>query len=567
MRVYGTCRLKDGVWEIDAEPHVLLRLKRMFKRARAERGTVQLQDTKEICRDLEWFITRFPLEVNRKQYLHRRAAAFEETIQTAQDLLAGREKPRAFEMALPAREYQRVAADLALRMGGLLVADDVGLGKTATAICALTDPSTRPALVVTLTHLPKQWEAELRKFAPELTTHILQKGTPYPIVETGPQRELVKQGFPDVIITNYHKLSGWQFDLAPVIKGIVFDEIQELRRDDSQKHRAATFLAEKCRLRLGLSATPIYNYGQEFWNITEAVRPGALGTRAEFLTEWCGGRDDRGKARIMEPRAFGTYVRESALMVRRTRSDVGRELPPLSKAVHHVDADEKELDKVRDSATELAKIILAQGGKGFDKLKASEELAWKLRQATGIAKAPYVAEFVKLLVEAGEQVVLYGWHRAVYDLWESRLRGCSPVFYTGAETPKKKGASRDAFLRGDARVLVMSLRAGAGLDGLQGASNVVVFGELDWSPGVHEQAVGRVYRDGQGRPVTAYFLVADAGSDPVVSDALGLKKSQIEGIRDPDAELIETLDGGANVRALAEAHLRAMGLDPTAHAA
>jgi hypothetical protein len=40
---------------------------------------------------------------------------------------------------------------------------------------------------------------------------------------------------------------------------------------------------------------------------------------------------------------------------------------------------------------------------------------WKMRQATGIAKAPYVAEFVKLLLESEQKVVLFGWHRDVYD--------------------------------------------------------------------------------------------------------------------------------------------------------
>ena len=45
----------------------------------------------------------------------------------------------------------------------------------------------------------------------------------------------------------------------------------------------------------------------------------------------------------------------------------------------------------------------------------------------------------------------------------------------------------DDFIDGDARVLMMSLRSGAGLDGLQEVSHTAVFGELDWSPGVHRQ--------------------------------------------------------------------------------
>ena len=45
----------------------------------------------------------------------------------------------------------------------------------------------------------------------------------------------------------------------------------------------------------------------------------------------------------------------------------------------------------------LAKIILDSSGRGFDKMRAAEELDWRLRQATGIAKSAYIAEFVGCL--------------------------------------------------------------------------------------------------------------------------------------------------------------------------
>ena len=111
---------------------------------------------------------------------------------------------------------------------------------------------------------------------------------------------------------------------------------------------------------------------------------------------------------------------------------------------------------------------------------------------------------------------------------------------------------------------MMSLRAGAGIDGLQGVCRTVVFGELDWSPAVHEQGIGRIYRDGQTDPVMAYFLLSDYGSDPVMLDVLGVKKSQSQGIRDPNADLIETAQASApDVKRLAESFLRQRGLEIT----
>jgi SNF2 family DNA or RNA helicase len=43
-----------------------------------------------------------------------------------------------------------------------LLADEVGLGKTCSAITAMSQPGTLPALVVTLTHLPQQWKRTMQ---------------------------------------------------------------------------------------------------------------------------------------------------------------------------------------------------------------------------------------------------------------------------------------------------------------------------------------------------------------------------------------------------------------------
>lgn len=138
-----------------------------------------------------------------------------------------------------------------------------------------------------------------------------------------------------------------------------------------------------------------------------------------------------------------------------------------------------------------------------------------------------------------------------------RLSDLKPVMYTGTESPAQKEASKNAFMNGESKVLLISLRAGAGLDGLQEVGSSVVFGELDWSPGVHEQCIGRVNRDGQTNPVFAYYPLADCGSDPIIADVLGLKQTQIEGVRNPQMELVEKLAVDPDhIKKLAAAYLK-----------
>ena len=187
--------------------------------------------------------------------------------------------------------------------------------------------------------------------------------------------------------------------------------------------------------------------------------------------------------------------------------------------------------------------------------QAAREFDLRLRQATGIAKARHVAAFVKILLEAGQPVLLCGWHRGVYEIWQQELAAYQPALYTGSETPSQKRATIAAFTSGATNLMIMSLRSGAGLDGLQQHCHTIVFGELDWSPKVHEQCTARLDRPGQTHQVDAIYLQADGGSDPAIVGVLGVKASQSHGIVDPTTAPLAQQSDGHRIRQLAELYL------------
>ncbi|MGH2878928.1 MAG: SNF2-related protein [Solirubrobacteraceae bacterium] len=538
-------------WRLAASADVMIRLKRIFPRAKKHRqGWITLDHTVEVARDLEWVLGRWAMEVSAADLDRLRGAADEhrQREEAVLSILSGdRPHLQFMDPARPAREYQLVAADLALTTRSLLLADDLGLGKSMSGLLVLRDPECLPALIVCPTHLPRQWQDELGKTLPWLRAHIIRTGRPY---DPSKRREM-KGHDPDVLIVNYHKIRGWADHLAGRVRTVIFDEAQELRRAESEKYKAAAQIADAADVKVGLTATPVYNYAGEIHNVFSVLAPGVLGSREEFAREWGTGYW-HDKCRVKDPAALGTYLRDQGLMLRRTRADVGRELPEVVRVPHSVDADERVHEQLMEGTLDLAETILT--GSRKDAFTAAGDLDWQMRQATGIAKAPYVAEFVKLILESERKVVLFGWHRKVYDLWLEHLADFDPVLYTGSESPAQKDAARTRFLDDDeCRVFIMSLRSGAGLDGLQAASNVAVFGELDWSPGMHEQCIGRLHRDGQAQSVVAYFLVSDIGSDPVIADVLNVKRMQAEPLRDPDAKLFEAVeDTSGRVRKLAE---------------
>jgi hypothetical protein len=566
VRTYG--RLRYGVddhgrgwWAIGLEPHVMIKVKRLFPRANPHRtGALIVADTPEVARDIEWMTERWPLDCDDRA-LHRlklRADEHRSIEEQIDAILAGHLPPDEWrEPARPPRDYQLAADAIAARTGRLLCLDEVGLGKTFTSLLRLRDPHALPALVVTLTHLPRQWQGELQRSLPWLTSHILRRTTPYDPTKL---RGIDKQ--PDVLITSYSKLPGWAAHLAGQVKTVIYDEVQELRHEGTNRYAAAGQVADHATFRIGLSATPIHNYGDEVYNVVSVLDADVLGTREEFLREWCHSSGN-GKHIVNEPKALGTYLRDSGVMIRRTRHDVGRELPDAINVPHVVDLDEGVLAdlEAQNEVAMFAERMMSRLATRTDRFRAAGELDWRLRHATGVAKAPYVAEFVKLLLESEERIVLWGWHRDVYDDWLERLKAYNPVLYTGSESAAGKDRSARAFMGGDARVLMMSLRSGAGLDGLQEWAKVGVFGELDWSPATHTQCVGRLRRDGMGDdPVVAYYLVAETGSDPVVMDVLGVKRRQSDPLLDPDAPLLTAAeDTSDRIRRLALDVLRRRG--------
>lgn len=525
----------------ELEPHVRIKLKALFPKIPTHQPPpYAFEDVPEQAIDLEWFVQRYPLEVSEKdyRYLLEQKERFLFKIADLERIMKPNYTPREVKFIRgEPRKYQSQASDLYISNGVLLLGDDVGLGKTVSAIASFTDPRTLPAVVVVQTHLPFQWKEQIEKFL-DVRIHVIQGRKPYTLPEA------------DIYIIKYSCLAAWSDTYGMgFYQSAVFDEIQELRHEGSQKYEAGKQLAQNAKYVLGLSATPVYNKGDEMWNIMNVMRPGCLGSWDDFRREWCGY-----DGVVKDPQALGTYLREHFLFLRRTREEVKRELPPINKIVHTVDHDGKKLEEIENLAYTLA--VKATSGSFMERGQAARELDIKVRQATGISKAKSVAQYVKILLENNEPVLLAGWHREVYNIWNEELKDFNPVMYTGSETGPQKEATKKKFIEGESNLMIISLRSGVGLDGLQyGRCKTVIIGELDWSPAVHEQIIGRILRDGQDDQVTVIYLVSNEGSDIPMVSLLGLKADQARGIIDPMRPLEQQHSDDSRLKMLAKMYL------------
>lgn len=545
---YGTLKRAPGKrWIMSGvPPHVAIRLKSTFEDIPKEAtGTFMFEDTDEVCTDLDWFLNRYPMQLSLEDRLHlsgQRKAFEVQRDEIERILMPDWMAPErsGFRPPYALRHRQAQAVEILLRKKRLLVMDDVGEGKTLVALGALAGSQYLPAAVVADAHMPSQWAEFIAKFT-YMTSHIIRGTKPYSLPPA------------NIYLFRYTNIGGW-VDVADTgfFKAVIFDEVQSLRRGDStSKGRAAKVFTSRAKLKAGLSATPVFNYGDEIFHIVEVLDPGALGGWFDFLREWC--KSDGNHWLVKDPDALGSYLRERQLVVRRLRD--GR---PINKHVVEVETDEEAVADQEALARKLAVKVVS--GSFTERGQAARELDALTRHMTGVAKARGVSGYVRMLLKAGTPVLLTGWHRDVYDTWLKDLADFNPVMFTGSESPKQKDHAKRAFIKGDTDLCIMSLRSGVGLDGLQARCRTVVFGELDWTPQIHEQIVGRLDREGQpADSIDAIYAWANFGSDPIVMSVHGVKGHQARGIVDPQREVEFVQADPTRLKRLAESFLERAG--------
>ena len=544
-RTYGTLSYnrRSRCWVVKGDPSVTEMCKRLFPgSAGSKRGEARFPAHRRTAGELCWLMMRFPLTVKMADLpLWDKAVADARAYAVRQEQAArmpNRMTPPEGSFTGELMAFQQEGLAFLLQHDRCLLADEMGLGKTVQALSWLASTGLFPALVIPPAHLTRNWQEETARFlridgAPP-RVHVIRGLKPYDLPEA------------DVYVMHYLLLRGWKETLPTLpFRAVIFDEIQELRHTGTEKYSAASLLSESCEHVIGLSGTPIYNKGGEIWNVINILDYHFLGDWESFSREWCYGY---GNAVVVKPDLLGAYLKREGLMLRRTKQEVLKELPPKRRLVQELDWNDKVYARLMEPILpELLRWRSDGTLTASARAMLEEQISQRARQATGVAKAPYVCQFVRALLEGGEKVLLFAHHHEVMDIYKKELHAFAPGFITGRETSAMKDRAVERFMTGKTDLVCISLRAASGLN-LQRAT-CVVFGELDWSPAVHSQAEDRAHRIGQEDSLLCYYLVSPQGSDAAMQEALGLKVSQFVGLMgDTPVSAREAADAASQAR-------------------
>ena len=287
---------------------------------------------------------------------------------------------------------------------------------------------------------------------------------------------------------------------------------------------------DRCEHVYCLSGTPVVNRPIEIYPLVSRLCPKSIDNMSmrQFGERFCEPTYNPFSKRLTYPGAKNmselAQRLRSTCMVRRLKKDVLKLLPPKIRRAIYLDAT-SETKKLVEREIEYHNAFLH--GK-FSLTTANE--SFRVRVQLGYLKVRPAIDYIKMLLETCDKVLVFGVHREPLARILAGLATYWPVIITGS-TPMADRQRRVDFFQNapECRVFIGAIdAAGVGYT-LTSASHVVIV-EADWRPGVNEQAEDRAHRIGQRDAVTVDYLVFGNSVDEKVLKVVQKKARSIDAL-------------------------------------
>jgi len=429
-----------------------------------------------------------------------------------------------------------------------ILADDMGLGKTLQAIVAISQYRGKRkalSLVVCPTSLLYNWKEEISKFDPELKVLVVD-GVP-----SARKRLIESMHKYDVIVTSYTLL---QKDIESYkvtrFGYVILDEAQHIKNRGTRNAKSVKQV--QAEHRLILSGTPIENSLDELWSLFDFLMPGFLNSYDRFVEKY---------VRVSGPDQTKNleYLRKKVapFILRRMKSDVLHDLPPVSEIVYHCQLSDVQQELYRSYAAsardELVKLVERDG---FDRVQIHvlatltrlkqicchpAIFAKEKAEPGDSAKYDMLLELLQTLVESKHKTVIFSQYTRMLQIMREDFeqKGIRFSYLDGSSKNRLeivKQFNEDESIP----VFLVSLKAGGTGLNLVGADTVIHY-DMWWNPAVENQATDRVHRIGQKKNVSAYKLITLGSIEEKIAEMQKRKKGLVKKVVSCDDEAIAKL--------------------------
>ena len=312
----------------------------------------------------------------------------------------------------------------------------------------------------------------------------------------------------EVILVSLNNLE-WLLNMDHECDGIIIDELSKAAGKQTKKLKSKKF-GGMFKWRVGMTATPVSQNFEKLYPMIRIIDDGAaLGTnKHKYLLEHFSS-DYHGYNWTLRPGEDAKIMKKVASLVHLVSDDKAKTLPAKRESVLKFTMP----PETRVIYNEMKKHMVAG-----DVEAANEAVkSGKLRQIAsgflygedGEARVVDVARFFacinRVSTLGGRKCVIFYEYKTQRDLM---LLSFDRDMVT---------EDIDSFKTTDVQILLAQINSlSHGVDGLQHVCSDILFYHPMWSRDAHEQAIGRVWRQGQTKPVTVTTLVCENTLDDLV---------------------------------------------------
>jgi SNF2 family DNA or RNA helicase len=433
-----------------------------------------------------------------------------------------------------------------LERQSLLVAHDMGLGKTVTTIAAVEElidsGEIEQVLVICPASVKWQWAKAVKRFTDGGLVKVIEGNK----AERWAQYRVLRRGEIEYTIMNYEQVvSDWDTLRHFAWDAVVCDEITYIKSPSAKRTRHVRRI--EAPYKFGLSGQPIENRPEELYHIMKWIDPDVLGNAAVFdklfvvRNQWGGVKHYKNLERLRD------LMQDAMHRKKRSDPDVKSNMPKIVQEEYIIDMDpatQKVYDRIgkelvstiRGSSAYSSWNILdhySGTGEGWmngevmprlmalrmlcDHPKLLEYSAEKYDDPDSQAGSKYAAllrqtgqlgqvdkpspklratkEVVEDILSAdpSNKIVLFSFFKPMLNLIGEQLKGVSLEYFTGDFTTEEREKARDHFQADPTcRVLLSSDAGGIGVD--LPAANYLISYDLPWSAGKLKQREARIDR-------------------------------------------------------------------------
>ena len=427
-------------------------------------------------------------------------------------------------------DWQKSAIRFILDRKRVLLADQMGTGKTVTALGAVTwwicqEVRRIPhVLILCPRHKIVDWEEAVDKWV---------KPDPFfPVIAPRSSNErkiattLFKDGF---FITNWEGI--WA---SPELQKFNWDWVicDEAHRAKSRKSKRTRALMKlRTEYMLLLTGTPVERAAHDLWAQLKILDPDGFPSYWAWVYEFCelGGHPQYPKP-IRTRNLPLLWDMLQPYYLRRTRAECfGLDDPTVEivrvplESVHMA-----YYNKVKTEALQLFDIDSATGGGLFVKLAqcaTHPTIAMETDLDIDTGKLAYAADTCASAIEQGERPVVFcTFRRTVDHIVDLLMRRCLKVaWFMGGVSTEDIHEAIQSFKRGDADVLVSTTASGSEGTDLPEAT-LMIFVEIPWSSLTYKQARDRMMRPRADVP-HVMLLVAKSTVDERIAAVVAAKNA------------------------------------------